>query len=187
MTVRRCRRAILGTDFMPATVVGPALYALLACSLVCPSGLAADAASSGSEGGTTIQRIERQRPSGTAEIAESDAALRNAPIKGRPLPGAHGYIWKPAGGAATHGYLIRRPDADRSASRSNLATQATRGIGATTASLAASRPVAGLKAVAGNGVIGGPLAPGRGMIGGPANGRTVIKASIDGTALRRRS
>jgi hypothetical protein len=52
---------------------------------------------------------------------------------------------------------------------------------------AASRSVAGLKPLAaGNGVIGGPRAAGRGMIGGAVNGKSVLKASIDGTALRRR-
>jgi hypothetical protein len=56
------------------------------------------------------------------------------------------------------------------------------------ASSAAGRPAASLKALAGNGVIGGARAAGLGSIGGPANGRTVIKASsIDGSALHRRS
>jgi hypothetical protein len=50
----------------------------------------------------------------------------------------------------------------------------------------APRPPANLKALPGNGVVGGPHTPGLGMIGGPAYSRIVNKASIDGSALRRR-
>jgi hypothetical protein len=50
-----------------------------------------------------------------------------------------------------------------------------------------NRPPATLKAVAGNGVIGGARGAGAGWLGGPANTRAVIKGGIDGSALRRRS
>ena len=137
----------------------------------------------------------------SARNGQQAAALHGAgPIPHRsagPLLGTHANVSKPAVATATRGYLVRRPDADHPASRSDPVTGAARGISATTASAAAgrqssevlralSRPPASLKALAGNGVIGGPRAPGRGMVGGPANSRAVIKASIDGTALHPR-
>jgi hypothetical protein len=113
-----------------------------------------------------------------------------------PLRGATGNVAKPAIAAARHN-LSRRSDVEHPLSRFDPAASVTRGYGATSSGAtgrpsstvlsAASRSVAGLKPLAaGNGVIGGPRAPGRGMIGGAVNGKSVLKASIDGTALRRR-
>jgi len=56
------------------------------------------------------------------------------------------------------------------------------------ASFASSHPTPALKAAVGTAFIGGPRAPGGATIGGPANSRsvTILKASINATALRRR-
>jgi hypothetical protein len=99
--------------------------------------------------------------------------------------------------SATRVNLLRRSDVDHPAGRFDPVTGGARRFAAMSAGTtgrqwspsfaAAGRSVAGPKAlVAGNGVIGGPRAAGRGMIGGAANGKNVFKASIDGTALRRR-
>jgi hypothetical protein len=101
--------------------------------------------------------------------------------------------------AATRANLLRSPPADHAGNRPDPLTGAARGVGAMTVpigtyrrfpagSSAVGRSPASLKALAGNGVIGGARAAGLGSVGGPANGRTVIKASsIDGSALHRRS
>jgi hypothetical protein len=106
-------------------------------------------------------------------------------------------------GAAARGYLLRRPAANHLAKQSDrapgtaaAAAPITRAVGAMP-SAGATRPpsavygatrqgAANLKLLAGNGVIGGPHIPSRGVVGGPANSRTVIKASIDGTAFHHR-
>jgi len=199
---------------MRPTPARPALYALLVCL---PVGLSAFAVGGGLPGGESepaSQTIQPQQRSDTAERDRRDTASRNAPLKGRemparalykssaaalhdggriaphsrsPLPAAHAYVSKPAVASVAREYPARSADADRAAGRSDRATPVGRASSAASAPAVASRSVAILKAVAGNGIIGGPHASGGGTIGGPANGRTVIKASIDGSALRRRS
>jgi hypothetical protein len=92
--------------------------------------------------------------------------------------------------------LLRRFDAGHPASRLDPVTAGARGFGSASSgatgrqsspsSVAASRPVASLRALASNGVVGGPRAADRGMVGGPATGKSMFKGGIDGTALRRR-
>ena len=171
---------------MRATPARPALYALL---VFLPVGLSAFAANIGLPGGDSAgdvtggianghSAIEAREPPAWGPYAASRAP-RIAPPKalihdegrialgrGGPRVGARGYISKPAVGVATRAYGT---------------------FSAATARRALNRPVSNFKAVAGNGIIGGPHAPGGGTIGGPASGRTVIKAGIDGSALHRRS
>jgi hypothetical protein len=84
------------------------------------------------------------------------------------------------------------------ANRLDAAKAAARGASVATPPFDASRRVSGaipvaiprpptLKALAGNGVIGGPRESSRGTLGGPAGSTRVINRSVDGTALRRRS
>jgi hypothetical protein len=109
-------------------------------------------------------------------------------LHGRSSPPlAHAYVSKPAPGAATRAYPILRPDpAIGTALANNPALAAARWPSAEVIR-ATSRPGASLKAVAGNGVVGGARAPGRGTIGGPTNTASMIKAGINGTTLRPRS
>jgi hypothetical protein len=75
-------------------------------------------------------------------------------------------------------------------------TATTQGVSAMIASSAAgpvsklaapvNPPVTSLKALSGNGVIGGPRAADRSMLGGAANRRLTPKSGIDGGLLRRR-
>jgi hypothetical protein len=120
-----------------------------------------------------------------------------APKRGvNALLGARSELAKPAV-AAARGYLPRGPAADHRAGLPDPGTAPARVIGATSGSapagrpsssvlLAAGRPPATLKPLAANGVIGGPRAAGLGRLGGPANSKTVINGSIDGSAPRRR-
>ena len=118
------------------------------------------------------------------------------PRNASALLGAHAKLSKPIV-AAARGYRLRRPDANHPVSRSDPNTAVVHGISAATALDVAGRQSsailpatrrspASLKAQAGNGVIGGPRAPGRGMLGGPANSSTMMRATINGTALHRR-
>jgi hypothetical protein len=128
-----------------------------------------------------------------ARIAQPSVALhavnRMAEQTRNALPGARAYALKPAVGAATRAYLIRRPDAAIAAFRANSPTTALAAARRPSAGVvgAANGAVSSLKAMAGNGVIGGASAAGRGMIGGSANTRSVINAGINGTTLRHRS
>jgi hypothetical protein len=143
------------------------------------------------KGGDTAARAAALR-SRVLRDARSATLHRNF----SPLRDAGRTIAKPAISAART-ILPRRSDADHPVSRFDPVTAGARGFVATSAGAsarrwspslaAASGSVASPKALAaGNGVIGGPRAAGRGMIGGAANGKNVFKASIDGTAPRRR-
>jgi hypothetical protein len=103
------------------------------------------------------------------------------------LPGARTRLLKPAV-AATHAYSLRRLGAEprpRPTGATNLSAPAGRQPSSVVS--AASRSTAILRPMAITGVIGGPRAAGPGSVGGPANSRTMINASINGSALRRRS
>jgi hypothetical protein len=134
-------------------------------------------------------------PEGLGSSAQHDARF-GTPHRFSPQRAVIGNIAKPAIPAAGANPL-RRSNAEHLISRFDPVTAGGRGFGSTNAGAtghqsspsfaAASRSNASLKPLAaGNGVIGGPHASGRGMIGGPGNGNNVLKASIDGTALRRR-
>jgi hypothetical protein len=189
------------------------LYTLLICGLINASGYAAAIAPTGGQGTQASDRDQKRATALDTATAKPDAASPGEPIKGgdtvtraagshtsatryglqspvvhgagliphrglAPLPGATGNVPKPAIPTA-RANPVRRSDP---------ALQRARAFGATgpAALVAARRPVVSLKALAGNGVIGGPHAAGRGTLGGPAIGNSVVKASIDGTALRRR-
>jgi len=130
----------------------------------------------------------------TAVRAAQPAALQHeeahSAIHGRgSLPGAHVDVSKQAIGATTRTYLIRRPAAAVGAVRGNGRMRTLAAIRRPSSGVVpgAILPIASLSAASRNGVIGGARAPGRGMIGGPTNTRSVIKAGIDGSMLRRRS
>jgi hypothetical protein len=105
------------------------------------------------------------------------------------LPLAHAYLWKPATGADPRANSIRSRNAAGRAVRGSSTASALAATGRPSIGLThgTNRPGASLKAVAGNGVVGGASAPGRGTIGGPTNTATMIKAGINGTTLHRRS
>jgi hypothetical protein len=214
MTALQYRRANSGIDVMQATPVRSVWYALLVCALAAPPAYTAGMGASGGETGSTTQTNQWQDTRGITATDKRDAANRNAPLKGQKLtaggssahgsapriaqpaalqraggyipphggsllPVAHVYVSKPAIGAATRAYLrVVRADGPSTALAAARwpSSAAVRG---------ANRPVASLKAAPSNGVIGGVRTPGRGMIGGPVNTRSVLKAGIDGTTLRR--
>jgi hypothetical protein len=131
---------------------------------------------------------------GSAARVQKPAALPHAggriALHGHSsLPVAHAYVSKPAIGAVTHAYLIRRPGTAMGAVGGISPMTALPAIRRPSSGIgrAANPPVASLKAAAGNGVIGGAPASGRGMIGGPLNTASMIKAGINGTTLHRRS
>jgi hypothetical protein len=149
------------------------VYALLICSLVSASGFAAMIEQPGGE--RALAGASNQKHDVTPGAA---SARRNlTPARGGALRGATGNVAKPAITAA-------RPDLSQ---RSDVAAR-PRGLAAASSGLsAARRSVAGIKPLAaGNGAIGGPRTAARGMLGGAVNGNRVLKASIDGNALRRR-
>ncbi len=146
---------------------------------------------------------------GKSEPTAGDAVVRNTAARNAQLTAVRGrslisrrsdsgraYAKGPATASSGARGPLGRPDAIHPGSRSNLAKGDMRGTGAATASASASRPFSGglpnrpaasVKAVAGNGVIGGPHAPGRSTVGGPAiSRRTMAGSGLDGTAMRRR-
>lgn len=148
---------------------------------------------------TTGRNVAIGRSEATARDANSrnsafpggpqTAKLQGAGIKPRDhairLTGAHANAPSPA--VAVHQHPVKP-----------LGAAAARGAGATAAPFYASRRVSGavpvangrtstLKALAGNGVIGGPHDSTRGTLGGAASATHVINRSIDGAALRHRS
>jgi len=113
------------------------------------------------------------------------------------LAGTQARAAKPSVGAV-FGRRSGNPDQSHSVAHSGAAGPAPV-LNAGPASVAASHAIAGssfapshptpvLKAAAAAAFIGGPRAPGGATVGGPANTRsvTILKASIDATALRRR-
>jgi hypothetical protein len=131
---------------------------------------------------------------GNSPQATAPANAPAAPVRSqRLLSGTHAFPAKPTAGPNAREYLLPKPQTARLAHRSNAAA----GTSATTLSANVNRPSgvfgatgrssASLKPASGNGVVGGPHVPGGGFIGGPSNNRTVIKASIDGSAFHRRS
>jgi hypothetical protein len=158
--------------------------------IVClPVGLSAFAANIGVPGGDSAMDVTGGIASGNSAIEAREAPARGPYVASRtariappkalihdegrialgrrsPRVGPRGYISKPAVGVATRAYGT---------------------FNAATARRALNRPVSNFKAVAGNGIIGGPHVAGGGTIGGPASGRTAIKGGIDGSAPRRRS
>ncbi len=131
--------------------------------------------------------------SSAARVAQPAALRRDeghvAPHSRSSLPLARAYLSKPATGAATRANPIRSPNAAIGAVRGSSPATALAATGRPSSGLThgTSRPGASLKAVAGNGVVGGASAPGRGTIGGPTNTAAMIKAGINGTTLHRRS
>jgi hypothetical protein len=116
----------------------------------------------------------------------------------RPFSGTPGYSARPAGVPTARTYALHTPGETGVARRPGAAAATARGMGATTLAANANRPssgvfgatgrsIASLKSSAGNGVVGGPHVARAGMIGGPANGRSVSKAGIDGSAFHHRS
>jgi hypothetical protein len=100
--------------------------------------------------------------------------------------------------AAASGNLPRRPELTGLARRSAVAATRAHGTGAAPLPAnanrlssgvpgIAARSIATLKPSTGNGVVGGPHVQRGGMIGGPGNSRSVMKASIDGSAFHHRS
>jgi len=103
-----------------------------------------------------------------------------------PLRGATGNVAKPAI-TAVRPNLPRRLDVEPGARGFGATRSGAAGRPSSTVLSAASRSVVGIKPLAaGNGAIGGPRIAARGVIGGAVNGKSVIKSSIDGNALRRR-
>jgi hypothetical protein len=111
--------------------------------------------------------------------------------------GARSVVSKPAAAVAP-GYLPRRPAADHRPGLPDPGLAAQPTVGAASGSVVAARASSSVllaarqsattfKPQGANGVIGGPRAAGSGSLGGPANSKSVINASINGSALRHRS
>lgn len=179
---------------MMATLIRCALCALLARGMAFDSAIAADAASIGSSGATIVS--EAAADSGTTADASSNGNVKRR-HGASALVGTQASAAKPTVGAV-FGRRSGKPDQSHSVAQPGAAAPAP-ALNAGPASVAASHPIAGasfassrpmpgLKAAAGTAFIGGPRAPGGATIGGPANSRsvTILKASINATALRRR-
>jgi hypothetical protein len=160
-------------------------YALLIGGLVSATGYGATIAQPGWQGvqaSDSNQKRDDRQQSGVVQDGRFVTSHRDS----TPPRGAPGNILKPAI-AARPGLSLRSDPVAAGARGFGAASAGVTGRPSSTVLSAASRSVAGLKPLAaGNGVIGGPRAAGRGMIGGAVNGKSVLKASIDGTALRRR-
>jgi hypothetical protein len=174
------------------------VYALLICSLVSPSGFAAAIEQPGGEGAPVSASVAAGgRPSAALDVRQSPTVHDGrfvAPHRDfGPLRGATGNIAKPAI-AAVRPDLSRRLDVAAGARGLGAASSGASGrpfstvlSTASTVLSTARRSVAGVKPLAaGNGAVGGPRTAVRGMLGGAVNGNSVLKASIDGNALRRR-
>jgi hypothetical protein len=167
------------------------VYALLICSLVSPSGFAAAIEQPGGEGAPVSASVAAGgRPSAALDVRQSPTVHDGrfvAPHRDfGPLRGATGNIAKPAI-AAVRPDLSRRSDVAAGARGLGAASSGASGRPFSTVLSTARRSVAGIKPLAaGNGAVGGPRTSARGMLGGAVNGNSVLKASIDGNALRRR-
>jgi hypothetical protein len=197
----RCRQPTWAIDMMHVPSRRPLLHALTLWIMLQPLGYAAGAGVSGGEGVPANDIARRGQPTPAAGGPRRAAVRRNDPgqdlasrrseastHRSESAPAAQrgvnavartgAGVWKPA--------MIAAPG--RSAAAHVVATAPVSAGRPRPAVLpAASRPPAMLRAVAGNGVIGGARAAAAGSVGGPANTRTVNKGGIDGSALRRRS
>jgi hypothetical protein len=187
---------------MNAMSLRTGLYALTLSLLATASGYAAAVTEIGGETGAGKDTARKSH----AALAGASATRQRAAPHGAALApkrevsallGARSVLSKPAV-AVARGYLLARPAADNRATLSDSGPAAARPVGAMSASalagrassgilLAARRSAAAFKPQGANGVIGGPRAAGPGSLGGPANSKTVINASINGSAPRRRS
>jgi hypothetical protein len=145
---------------MTGTQVRRFLFAVIVCSLAGASVHGAAAAAPAGALGQSSERLQQVDAASGAETRKREPAMGNGPPK--------------YGQTNSHISKLRLLGARRSTSNSALAGS----VG--------PRAPAHLKALPGNSAVGGPHTPGLGMIGGPANGRNVSKASLDGSALRRR-
>ena len=201
MTALRCRPAGLDLDTMNATPVRPLLYALTLSLLANASGYAAGVSQSGGQAGPGNDSVRNSQ----SALAGASARPQTAALHGAPLATKSGVsaqlearsvLSKPAVPVA-RGYLPRRPAADNRAGIPAAGPSAVRALGAASGSTLASRASSGVllaghrsvtpfKTQVANGVIGGARAAGPGSVGGPTNRKTVINASINGSALRHR-
>jgi hypothetical protein len=209
--VPRCRQPTWAIDLMHAPSARLLLHALTLWILVQPAGYAAGTGVSGGEGvaandiarrgqltpvagGPRRSAVRRDDPGQELASRRSEASTHrsgSAPAAQRGLNAVArtgAAVWKPTMVAAPAHSIRRQPDYGRSAP-APVATSAPLSAGRPHSIVlpGASRPPTMLRAVAGNGVIGGAHAAAAGWVGGPANTRTVNKGGIDGSALRRRS
>jgi hypothetical protein len=136
------------------------LFAVIVCSLASASVHGAAAAAAAGTPGRYSERLQQVEAARGAETRKREPAMGNGPPKYRQ----------------TNSHSSKVPLLGSRSSTSNSAL----------AGPIAPRAPAHLKAMPGNSVLGGPHTAGLGMIGGPANGRSISKASLDGSALRRR-
>jgi hypothetical protein len=162
------------------------------------SGTTADASSNGN-----VKRLGAPSKGGAANRSGQPATAPARSAAHLPRHGAGALVGTQASAAkptvgAIFGRRSGKPDQSHSVAHSGAAGPAPV-LNAGPASVAASHAIAGssfapshptpvLKAAAAAAFIGGPRAPGGATVGGPANTRsvTILKASIDATALRRR-
>jgi hypothetical protein len=214
MTTLRCRRAALGNDGVNATCARPGLcvstlWVLLLNASVYAAGIGTYAGETGAVN-DTVRRSSRPTAAASAKRSEfgqhgpirsGDTASHDsrgwnsAARNGRQPTTLHAAGVLKSAVAAARGYLLRKPGAEirpgsigQEAAHAGGATNVSAPAGRQPSMLlsAASRPTAMLRATAVAGAIGGPRAAGPGSLGGPANGKAVINASIDGSALHRR-
>jgi hypothetical protein len=207
----RCRQPTWAIDTMNVPSGRPLIYALTLWMLAQPLGYAAAAAVSAGEGAPVTDVARRGQSALAAGGSRREGVRRDDPGQGvasrrgeatthhgDSVPAALRRVNAPAhagAGLSKHavvaapGYPIRRQTDYGRAAVAPGVTSAAKSAGwpRSTVPAVANRPPATLKAVAGNGVIGGARGAGAGWLGGPANTRTAIKGGIDGSALRRRS
>jgi hypothetical protein len=179
----------LDSDAMSAAPRCHVLCALLLGGLVSATGYAAAIAQPGRQG-VQASDSNQKRDAAPREVRQSPVAHDErfvAPQRDvSALRGATGYVAKPAITAARPN-LSRRLDLEPGARGFGATSSGAAGRPPSTALSTANRSVARIMPLAaGNGAIGGPRITARGMIGGAVNGKSVLKASIDGNALRRR-
>jgi hypothetical protein len=209
--VPRCRQLTWAIDMTHAPSPRLLLHALTLWILVQPLGYAAGTGVSGGEGVPANDIARRGQPAPAAGAPRRAAVRRDDPGQDLAIrrseastprsgstPAAQrrvnavartgAGVWKATTVAAPAYSIRRQPDYGRSAAAPVVASApVSAGRPRPAVLTAVSRPPAMLRAVAGNGVIGGAHAAAPGSVGGPANTRTVNKGGIDGSALRRRS
>src|SRR3984957_18390979 len=176
------------------------LYALLIGGLVSATGYAAAIAQPSGQGVQASDSNQKRDAALGAANARRNPAAWGGPLQtgdtasapaGPRAPAARDRQQSPVMHdgpfVAPHRDLPRRLDVEPGARGFGATRSGAAGRPSSTVLSAASRSVAGIKPLAaGNGAIGGPRIAARGVIGGAVNGKSVIKSSIDGNALRRR-
>jgi hypothetical protein len=185
MTEPRIRLAVWFNEVMTRTQARQVLFAVIVCGLggASVSGAAADAPVG--TPGQSSDRLQQVEAASGAETPKRETAKGNGPPKrGQTTFQSSKARLSPARNPQLSGTLHGGNLTAHRSAELLLGAHSSTSKSALAASLAQRIPIR--QSAVDRSVVGGPHTPGLGMIGGPANSRTVIKASIDGSALRRR-